>query len=907
MARRGRFTSPNSGGQNLTALITNLLRERNANEEQALLNAYRTGTAYNGSVPTADDIQAFYDQWASNAGYAPGSLEYQAIVQKKSDLNNYDIKKQYNTIINDFNNSSGANYNEIMNFLENVAGGSTDPQDLETYQSSISDIDKSYIGYQGEALSRGEITASEYRELAAAIIEQMDPSDPKRYEAIVNAYTYEWNAEKTKWDNRLRAGTINANQYANWAKGFQNALLAAGVKKDSVLYTTAVAAQVTADSGGGVGSGSVVSQRISTTLSEIDAIVDVALTLNPSTKPRSISDILDSGKDSLKAITDDPALILMLGQALDENPNGFPTLTALGITDSSSLNVYFNDRLTSGYADAYLLASNGGANKTKEWYNGNVAAGALSEVAQFDFQSTQWLSDIGEAKGNVAKIQELNGEWTKYLSGQDSKYGSLDATRLGDFLPLAQNEFDAMTGKSNGSLPTLSGTVNANIPLDFTTVQQNTDNIIAMTSGNGYQQWNEKNQEFEFVAGRPAGRTDTGSYQFIEFARVNGEIISYVTSVQGTKVSDKNGDQVGWVYDRQDGSAPIISNMGGRLIETPEAGLNGNKSSGFVVPDGTTLTVTDKPVPLYNVTGLATTRTVTVRENSRDDAGFSRSGITQTESTISPDDLRAASGLVANVLPALGGSAASGANIATDILAEADRIQIGQISVGPNAMTPLGRAEIARLSGNTELEKAWLFVEANKDKLEIVNGGWQWKAGTQESTQEGTNPFGNALVGVGLGAIAGAPVAGVGAIPGAIAGGIGGFVQGALNYRQSPRDYILDVNRQILNNDPAMDAQRKQYYYGKPALPLPIVSPSATSAALPIGDRFFRKLSPTGNPEVPMVRPGIPDVSVVVPKPAIPAPVTPPVNPMTQKYGSAAFQEVTPVAPVQSTVRRGLK
>ena len=905
MARRGRFTSPNSGGQNLTELIASLLRERNATEEQALLNAYRTGTAYNGAVPTADDIQAFYDNWASNAGYAPGTLEYQSIVQKKSDLNNYDIKKQYNTLINDFNNSSGANYNEIMNFLENVAGESTDPQDLETYQSSISDIDKSYIGYQGEALSRGEITASEYRELAAAIIEQMDPSDPKRYEAIVNAYTYEWNAEKTKWDNRLRAGTINAGQYANWAKGFQNALLAAGVKKDSVLYTTAVAAQVTADSGGGVGSGSVVSQRISTTLSEIDAIVDVALTLNPSTKPRSISDILDSGKDSLGAITDDPALILMLGQALDENPNGFPTLTALGITDSSSLNVYFNDRLTSGYADAYLLASNGGANKTKEWYNSNVAAGALSEVAQFDFQSTQWLKDIAGANGNVAEIENLNTEWTKYLSGEDSKYGSLDATKLGDFRPLAQNEYNAMTGGSDGSLPTLSGTVNANIPLDFTTVQKNKENIAAMSAGAGFQQWNEKNQEFEFVSGRPSGSTQTGSYQFIEFGRVNGKIVSYVTSVQGTAVS-QGGVQVGWVYDQRNGSAPIITNLKGYVIETPEAGLNGNASAGFTVPDGTTLSITDKTVPLYTTVGLATTRTVTLRENSRDDAGFSRSGITQTESTISPDDLRLASGLVAKVLPALGGNAMAGANIPDLILGDADKIQIAQISVGPAANTPAGRAEIARLSGNTELEKAWLFVDANKDKLEIVNGGWQWKAGTPESTQQGTNPFVNAAVSAGIGAAVGAPIAGVGAIPGAALFGIGGFVQGALNYRQSPADAIKDVNRQILNNDPAMETQRLQYYYSAP-----VITPSATSAALPLTDRFFRKINPTTVPENFGVQPAIPNASVVVPKPAIPAPVAPPVstpvNPMTQKYGSAEFQATTTVAPVQSPVRRGLK
>ena len=903
MARRGRFTNPNSGGQNLTALIASLLRERNSAEEQALLNAYQTGTAYNGSVPTADDIQAFYDQWASNAGYAPGTLEYQAIVQKKSDLNNYDIKKQYNTLISDFNNSGGANYDDIVNFLETRANQSSDPQDLETYRSSMSDINKSYIGYQGEALSRGEITASEYRALAADIISQMDPEDPKRYETIVNAYTYEWNAEKTKWDNRLRAGTINANQYANWAKGFQNALLAAGIKKDSVLYTTAVAAQVTADSGGGVGSGSVVGQRIATTLSEIDAIVDVALSLNPSTKPRSVSQILDGGKDSLGAITDNPALILLLGQALDENPNSFPTLSALGITDSSSLNIYFNDRLTSGYADAYLLASNGGANNTQAWYNGNVAAGALSEVAKFDFQSTQWLKDIAGANGNVASIQSLNEEWTKYLSGGDSKYGSLDATKLGDFLPLAQNEFNAMTGRSDGSLPTLSGTVNANIPLDFTTVQQNTDNLIAMRSGNGYQQWNEKNQEFEFVSGRPAGRTATGSYQFVEFAKVNGQVISYVTSVQGTKVSDKNGIQVGWVYDRQDGSAPIVVNLTGQLIETPEAGLNGDVKTGFVVPDGVALTTSDKSVPLYSTAGLATQTPVTFGANSRNELGLIRSGIVQTESTISPDDLLTASGLVANVLPALGGDASAGANIASNIAAEADKIRIGQISASPSATTPAGRAEIARLSGNTELEKAWLFIAANQSKLEVFNGGWRWKAGTQESTQEGTNPFGNALVGVGLGAIAGAPVAGVGAIPGAIAGGIGGFVQGALNYRQSPTDLINDINRQILNNDPSMDAQRTQYYYQNKMIgSLP--DTSAAKKKTDPGSLFFRNIDPMTKKyeSVAKLNP-----VVVNPMDQKYSPTVQPVNPMTQKYGSPTFQATPPVVPVQPPERLGGK
>jgi hypothetical protein len=902
MARRGRFTSPNSGGQNLTALITALLRERNDAEEQALLNAYRTGTPYNGSVPTADDIQAFYDNWASSSGYATGSLEYQAIVQKKSELNNYDIKKQYNSLLSTFNANNGANYDELLDFLGNRAVDSTDPQDLESYASAVSDINKSYIAYQGEALGRGEITAAEYRNLTNDIVSQMDPSDPKRYETLVNSYTYEWNAEKAKWDNRLTAGTVTAGQYSNWAKGFQTALLAAGVKKDSVLYTTAVAAQAIAQNRGGGGSGSVVKTRIDGTLKEIDDIVDVALSLNPGGKPRSVSEIFASGKDSLKALTDDPALILNLGEALDRNPAGFPALAALGITDSASLNIYFQGKLESGRADANLLVSSGGPDYTDSWYNTSNAVGALSEISKFDFQSTKWLKDIGEAQGNVAKIESLNREWETYLSGGKSKYGSLDALNLPpQFLTLAQNEFDAMTGQSDGSLPTLSGTVNSNIPLDFTTIKTNKENLVAMRSGEGYQQWSEKNQEFEFASGRPAGRTETGSYQFVEFAKVNGEIISYVTSIQGTKVSDKDGIQIGWVYDPKNGSAPIISNLKGQLIDTPEAGLNGDVRTGFVLPDGASFNQSDGTIPLYNTIGLATKTPVSFGENNRNELALIRSGISQEEYSISPDDLREASGLVANVLPALGGNIMAGGNIANDILSDANKIQITQISGAQSGTTPKGRAEIARLSGNTDLEKAWLFIDANKDKLEVVNGGYQWKAGTAEATQPRSDALGQAAA-FGAAGFAAGGFTGIGAIPSAIGAGVVGFAQGLAQGKQSPLDTINDINKTILNQDPSMKTQREKFYYSMPNL-----APNAGAQTPAIGDRFFRKINAPAIPTTPGVRPGIPDLSVSIPKPAIPAPVVPVINQMSQKYGSGAFQTTTPIAQNQSTERRGGK
>jgi hypothetical protein len=266
---------------------------------------------------------------------------------------------------------------------------------------------------------------------------------------------------------------------------------------------------------------------------------------------------------------------------------------------------------------------------------------------------------------------------------------------------------------------------------------------------------------------------------------------------------------------------------------------------------------------------------------------------------LSPDDLRAASGLVAKVLPALGGNRVAGENIEQSVLADADRIQVGQISETPAATTPAGRAEIARLSGNKDLEKSWLFIEANKDKLEIVNGGYRWKAGTPEATQPRSDALGMAAA-FAAPAFAAGGFTGIGAVPAAVGAGIVGFAQGLLQGKQSPLDTINDVNRTILNQDPSMKKQREQFYYSTP-----VIAPTTKTAAMPLEDRFFRKINPPAIPETPGVRPGIPDVTVVVPRPAIPAPAVRSVDPMTQKYGSAAFKATLPPAPVLPPERRG--
>ena len=143
---------------------------------------------------------------------------------------------------------------------------------------------------------------------------------------------------------------------------------------------------------------------------------------------------------------------------------------------------------------------------------------------------------------------------------------------------------------------------------------------------------------------------------------------------------------------------------------------------------------------------------------------------------------------------------------------------------------------------------------------------------------------------------------GVGAVPAAVGAGIVGFAQGLLQGKQSPLDTISDINRTILNQDPAMKKQREQFYYSAP-----VIAPTTKTAAMPLEDRFFRKINPPAIPQTPGIRPGIPDVSVIGPRPAIPSPRVPSVNPMTQKYESAAFKGTLPIVQSPSTVRRGGK
>lgn len=739
MARRGRFTSPNSGGQNLTALITSLLRERNANEEQALLNAYRTGTAYNGAVPTADDIQAFYDNWASSAGYATGTLEYQAIVQKKSDLNNYDIKKQYNALIAIFNETNGENYDQLLDFLDNKAVDSTDPQDIETYASSVSDINKSYIGYQGEALGRGEITAAEYRNLTNEITSQMDPADPKRYETIVNAYTYEWNAEKTKWDNRLLAGTISANQYANWAKGFQNALVSAGISKDSTLYTATVAAQVSAQNRGG---GSVAGKRISDNTTKLAKAYLIAAAATGIGNPKDLEDLEKDPSKVHEYITANPEVWLLYDEYLIENPGATNLLSGAGIDVSSpedfaDWRASTMDRVQSDYAIS------GNADKYEEVTRAIKATGRGSVEDDFAYAASKRNQLLKDATNPIDQTY-IRDQWKTYLNGGSSKlFGSIPGGKPADFalalarsseylVTLYQNELNVANG---GKIP--DGSITLSGKYDDNTGELNIDNdwqyegpsqVQAQALQTGLGVWNSSTQE---VMAPSSGGFEAGTYQQVTFGKaLDGSFTPFVREIYGEplyKTGEAGGETIGWVYD-VDGLT-VATDMEGRKINLPLAKeankwvIDGNKKNGAT--ESTTMTVIDTS----SISTPALLRSVAAR--------------------ITGDPANGVAGLLTT-----GNFNDEQKKVITEDLARVQRAanirQASQLEKLPN-LTPQQRAQIFELRGVDTSE--WnRTVGANLDKYEETTPGvWKLKPEIAKKQAE-RGPFSFIDLGPGAGA-----------------------------------------------------------------------------------------------------------------------------------------------------------
>jgi len=718
MARRGRFTSPNSGGQNLTALITSLLRERNSAEEQALLDAYRTGTAYNGSVPTANDIQAFYDQWASASGYTPGSLEYQAIFQKKSDLNNYDLKKQFNALISTFNTTDGSNYQDIIDFLGNQAQNSTDPNDLADYANSIETTTSAYLKYQGQRLVRGELTAAEYQKITLESLKVLDPGSVAYKNAVYDAFQYEWNAEATKWQNRVKAGTATNAQFRSWASSFKNRMVSSGISKDSDLYTSVGASISQASLSVG---DSPTNTRLNKTLGTLNDVFGLAQAQIGGVEV-GVEDIMGDPKDVLKKLSKNPDLMGLYAEWIDSNGSSIdPSLIALGITDGASFRQWFDQTLKSGLTDAQAVTAAGGSANWDDWTAAATSNGALTTFDEFAVSSSKHARDVANAKGDDSLINFYDTEYKKFLSGEKSYYGARPA--LEGLYPqqfaVVQNEANAMYGSyAEGSL-TLTGALNSGEPT-WSNVQLTADNAAALTSGQLVKVWNKETAQFTTEPPRAAGLAK-GSYQYVSFTVLpDGTKVPSVVSVTGKKtVSSTDGTTpTGFIFELPNGKTYAVNTSGDAYEVTGSVPVSG---ADYVVDDpadfGTS--TTDGKLPLIDTTPLIQ-QGANAGAFNPGDREARRAALTQYG--VDAADLDAAAQLALTVAAGLDPTARVGIEAASQALtAESINLRATALESSTSSVDQLVQA--GDLRGNPAAAQYTTYVKPNMDKYEEVAKG----------------------------------------------------------------------------------------------------------------------------------------------------------------------------------------
>lgn len=432
MARRGRFGRSETGASNLTSLIYNLYRQKQEEEERLLLQAYYSQIEYNGSVPSLDTILSFYDELTRF-----GASE-QEIFQKRNDITNYDIKKTYNDLITEFNTSDGENYTEIIDFLDGRALTSTDQGDLDSFKTGVESITSAFLNYQGEALQRGELTSKEYQRLTSDALQVLEPGSKAYDKAIYDSFTYEWNAESTKWTNRVKAGKATSAQFSNWANSFAKRTQSSGIPKNSELYT-GIFATVASYSGGGGGSGG--GSRSANIESKLGKIYAAALRAPGIQGYELTQDDLAAGKSySATDFASNPGAFSGLIRLIENGSIEMPQeLIDMGYEDVNDLSGGITNLVRGYESEALSFAA---VNNTESASSFAAQAKTLSRSLGGKTQVDELADAVNQFSADVQKygsesddigLKVAFDEMGKFYNGQPSMYGQIDLSK--DIVP----------------------------------------------------------------------------------------------------------------------------------------------------------------------------------------------------------------------------------------------------------------------------------------------------------------------------------------------------------------------------------------------------------------------------------------------------------------------------------------
>jgi len=428
MARRGRFTNPNAGGQNLSSLIVSLLRERKNAEEQLLLERFR-----NKEV-SAEEVQAFYDNWASTSGFTEGTLEFDQLSQRKKNAYDTGIKYRYDELLAEFNSNGGKNYSELMDFLNGTAQTVNDKNNAQQYLDLRKSITNNFINEASSQLQMGQMTIDEFRSQVDAGINSSFAKGSKEYnDSKYAAFVAEYNGEYTKYQNRIKAGKSGAySGFVNFLNQMKSRMSTEGIGGE--LLTRIDADIVSTRASGAAAAGGAQVDRVLKSQGILAELYAEALSTSGIMGAELTAEDIAAGKTySIADIANNPgALETWITMIENGTAQIDPDLAAkYGIDSPDEIRTLLDKEVRS------IEVAGAAANRLNPTEN-NAAWASLSKTLSRTIGSRTLVDDVSEgmnqyasdlqragASGDDIAIARATNEWQKFLAGQKSAYGEL--------------------------------------------------------------------------------------------------------------------------------------------------------------------------------------------------------------------------------------------------------------------------------------------------------------------------------------------------------------------------------------------------------------------------------------------------------------------------------------------------
>lgn len=576
MARRGRFGRSETGASNLSAMIRQLVSEQQAAEEKALMDAFYNGLEYNGSIPTIDDVKAFYSKWLDITGLEPSDADYQIINQKIEVANNFDISRTYQILQDEFTATLGANFQEVVDFINGRAKESTDPEDSRVYESALSAFSSNYVTYRSKDLIDGRIGAPEYRSMIDSVLANLDPADPLRDSILADSFSSQWTAMSRKKLNLLAIGKISESGYASWARGFAKDMLAAGFNKKNTTYLDALASA--ANVSGRAGGGSNGAQN--TNAAELSGMWSAIRSEFAGAEYSWVPGEPQSTNDMLKEIAAHPEWLQKYASLADQDPSMVPQ-EIRDITKregGEAIISYFGDLLETGVN----LSKNDGGFTAQRWLAAEQNAGTSTSWRVIKNVDDVWQKDRQNAAGDAQTITWLDNEYAKFLDGQDSYYGKLPDAPLaqnskanlnGQQQILVANQLQALTGGFTEGQANVS-TSSAMTAREREEVAERLSSVVSardisnkLQSGELVNGWSEKDQKW--IAQKPTGvDLGNGFFSYVSVKKIGDEFQSQVRVVAAKQVESIGPDgtikktDYRYVYIPETGETQFIDKVG---------------------------------------------------------------------------------------------------------------------------------------------------------------------------------------------------------------------------------------------------------------------------------------------------------------------------------------------------------